>query len=74
MELKCPACGSEEIYRGVNRRKHIIIWYMLSFVLPAALFVPRLIPLVLLWALYPILLPLFETWRCRACGTRAVSA
>jgi hypothetical protein len=79
MELKCPACGSEEIYRGVNRRKHMAVWYLsllalgwLAAAVPALY--PPLLPVALLWVAYPLYLPLLETWRCRACGTRAVSA
>lgn len=74
MELKCPACGSEEIYRGVNRRKHMVIWYIGVFLFSSAVAYTPLIPVYLLWLAYPLYLPLFETWRCRACGARAVSA
>ena len=74
MELKCPACGSEEIYRGMNRRKHMMVWYMGTFVFALMIGYPPLIPVYLLWLAYPFVLPLLETWRCRACGTRAVSA
>ena len=78
MELKCPACGSEEVYRGGYRRKHIAFWYLslmlLGWLAAAAPLYPPLIPVFLLWIAYPLYLPLLETWRCRACGTRAVSA
>lgn len=74
MELTCPACGSEEIYRGVNRRKHIVIWYLCTFIVAPSAFSPLTFPLALLWMLYPFVLPLFETWKCRACGARATMA
>jgi hypothetical protein len=78
MELKCPACGSEEIYRGGDRRKHMAVWYLsvlfLSWTAVAVERYPALIPVLCVWLAYPLYLPLLETWRCRACGTRAVSA
>ncbi len=75
MELNCPACGSEEIYRGTRRRKYILIWYMSSFVLVVAVTVPVLtLPVLLVWTAFPLVLPFVETWRCRACGARLIQA
>ena len=75
MELNCPACGSEEIYRGTKRRKYIILWYLTYFLLFALVGVPAiLVPLAILWTAFPLVLPFVETWKCRACGARAVQA
>lgn len=74
MELTCPACGSEEIYRGVNRRKYIVIWYLGTFIVLPISMLPPLMPLALLWIIYPFALPLLETWKCRSCGARLTSA
>jgi hypothetical protein len=64
----CPACGSEEIYLGLRRRRRILLWYGLTFVVPMFAAWPILFGVVILWAIYPVIIPLTDRWECRNCG------
>ncbi|MFP5247573.1 MAG: hypothetical protein ACLGH0_12855 [Thermoanaerobaculia bacterium] len=73
MELNCPVCGSEDVYRGLTRRKQIAIWWLGMMFIPAAVAYPPLTFVLLLWAAYPFVLPFMEYWKCRNCGARLVA-
>jgi hypothetical protein len=73
-EQHCPACGSEEIYRGLDRRKQFAIWYLGVMGLAYLLAVRVLIPVYLLWLLLPLALPFRKRWRCRNCGVMLADA
>ena len=70
MELTCPVCGSEEVYRVDMRRKIFAVWYLSSFVMLGLAFVPVALPFVMLWAVLPLVLPMMERLHCRGCGHR----
>ena len=74
MEQTCPACGSEEIYRGLDRRKQFAIWFLGVMGLSSLLAVPAFAPLYLVWVALPLALPFVKVWRCRNCGARLAQA
>ena len=61
----CPLCGSDEIYRGLQRRRRAWMWYMLC-VLP--ILTPRLLPVIWFAGAALIAIPLTEEIVCRNCG------
>jgi ribosomal protein L37AE/L43A len=69
-ELTCPACGSEEIYRGLGRRKQMAIWFLGVMGMGFMLGIPMLVPVYLVWVALPLALPFIKVWRCRNCGAR----
>jgi len=70
MELTCPACGSEEIYRGLDRRKQMAVWFLGVMGMSFMLAIPMLVPVYLVWVALPFVLPFLKIWRCRNCGAR----
>jgi hypothetical protein len=70
MELTCPVCGSEEVYRGQARRKVFAIWYIATMPAWSLAMIPGFRVVGVLWVLFPILFPFLEGWRCRNCGAR----
>jgi uncharacterized membrane protein YtjA (UPF0391 family) len=77
--LRCNHCGSEEVYRGLHRRKRMIRWYLLmmvvmAVVLPLAFSRPIGVVgesagvLLVLFMMQPVLMPFRERWECRDCG------
>ena len=60
--VTCPLCGSEEIYRNLEKRRRFWIWYVLLFI--GAAFPPLAIFAIIALAVIP-----FTGERvCRNCG------
>ena len=60
--MRCTLCGSEEVYRGLDRRRRFWLWYLLlmfSFVLP---------PLAIFAVLAFIVIPFTGERVCANCG------
>ncbi|MCU1244671.1 MAG: hypothetical protein JWN02_581 [Acidobacteria bacterium] len=77
--LRCDHCGSEEVYRGLHRRRRMILWYLLmmpvmAVFLPLAFARPNEMlgagagALLVVFMIQPVLIPLRERWECRDCG------
>ena len=58
----CPACGSGEVYRGLDKRRRFFIWYILLW-LGAAL--P---PLAIFALIAIVVIPFTGETVCRNCG------
>jgi hypothetical protein len=60
--VTCPLCGSEEVYRGLDKRRRFVIWFIL-------LFIGAVLPPLALFALIAIIVIPFTGERvCRNCG------
>ena len=61
----CRSCGSDEVYRGLNRKRIFWTWYMLTML---GATVRLFFVLTFIGAAVMTLLPFAERWRCRNCG------
>jgi hypothetical protein len=62
VSVSCPLCGSEEVYRNLDKRRRFWIWYMLLF-LGALLF-----PLAIFAIIAVAIIPFTGERVCRNCG------
>jgi hypothetical protein len=67
-DVRCPLCGSEETHRGLERRKWMMRWYLLSFVALQALTIAPLAFVVLIFWAAPVWMLAMESWVCLDCG------
>jgi len=58
----CPLCGSEEVYRNLNKRRRFVLWFMLLYIGVA------LPPLAIFALLAIIVIPFTGETVCRNCG------
>jgi hypothetical protein len=60
--MNCPLCGSEEVYRNLDKRRRLAIWaivFCLGFLLP---------PLLLFAIIAFMVIPFTGETVCRNCG------
>jgi predicted RNA-binding Zn-ribbon protein involved in translation (DUF1610 family) len=60
--VTCPLCGSEEVYRGLDKRRRFTTWFILLF------FGGALPPLGIFAVIAVILIPFTGERVCRNCG------
>ena len=58
----CPLCGSEEVYRGLDRRRRFWLWYLLL------MFSSMLVPLAIFALVAIIAIPFTGERVCTSCG------
>ena len=58
----CPLCGSEEVYRGLDRRRRFWLWYLLL------MFSTVLVPLAIFALAAIIVIPFTGERVCANCG------
>ena len=63
--VTCSNCGSEEVYCGLDRRKRVWLWSLLSF-LPAFYWI--FLPIYLFIGAAYLLIPFTGECVCRNCG------
>ncbi len=60
--VTCPLCGSEEVYRGLDRRRRFWLWYLLL------MFSSMLVPLGIFALVAIIVIPFTGERVCANCG------
>ena len=67
-DVRCPLCGSEETYRGLERRKWILRWYLLSMLSILVAAMPQLAFVLIILLTAPVWMLAMESWVCLNCG------
>jgi hypothetical protein len=60
--VSCGLCGSEEVYRGLDRRRRFWLWYLLL------MFSSVLVPLAIFALIALLVIPFTGEWVCGNCG------
>lgn len=63
--VNCGLCGSEEVYRGLDRRRRFWLWYLLLMLSPVLF---PLFPLAIFALLAIIVIPFTGERVCANCG------
>jgi hypothetical protein len=60
--VSCGLCGSEEVYRDLDRRRRFWLWYLLL------MFSSVLVPLAIFALIAILVIPFTGEWVCANCG------